>query len=240
MWLGIDAATDYLSLALWQAGAPVAHIGMRCQETQAEDVFTLLEFLMRQNRLTPDALIGVGVARGPGSFTGVRVGLSLAKTVGQMLGIPVHPVDTLDALAWGCEGAEWVAPMLDARRGAVFGALYRRGGDSWETVLGGRLIAVEDWLDLVDATVPQGAVTSVVGAGLNRHREAVTARDPSRWHSASGIGSAALALAVAKLAEQRGQADWMVDAEGLSALYLREPQAVIDWERRQREGGRLV
>jgi tRNA threonylcarbamoyladenosine biosynthesis protein TsaB len=75
--------------------------------------------------------IAVGV--GPGTFTGLRIGVATARGLGQALGIPLHPVSSLEALAAGLAEAETTAPgrallpLVDARRGQVFAALYRAG-----------------------------------------------------------------------------------------------------------------
>ena len=86
--------------------------------------------------------IAVGV--GPGTFTGLRIGVATARGLGQGLGVPLHPVSSLEALAAGiAAGAEAapgtpILPLIDAKRGQVFASLHL-AGEPLETRVGARL-----------------------------------------------------------------------------------------------------
>ncbi|HEY9723698.1 MAG TPA: tRNA (adenosine(37)-N6)-threonylcarbamoyltransferase complex dimerization subunit type 1 TsaB, partial [Oscillatoriaceae cyanobacterium] len=170
---------------------------------------------------------GIGVAMGPGGFTGVRTGLAAAKTIAQVLGLPVYGIGTLDALAFQFPGPHLVSAMLDARRQLVFAGLYRVEGDRLTVVRPAELMPFTDWRAiLAEATEPVLAV----GEGASRHREAleeIGALVPSdALMAASG-------LPVARLAEQRLEAGVPSELETLEPRYLREPQAVVNWEAAQ-------
>ena len=95
-----------------------------------------VEELLAASGLKIGDLKGIGVAIGPGSFTGLRVGLSYAKGLARAVGIPLAGVPTLDAmaLAWRSGGppGTQLCPILDARRGEVYAALYRFATDALE------------------------------------------------------------------------------------------------------------
>jgi tRNA threonylcarbamoyladenosine biosynthesis protein TsaB len=125
--LALDTATPVLSAALaagerhWyrEAGAEMSH---------SESLFDLVEGLLREAGQGPEDLGAVACMRGPGSFTGLRIGFSAAKGMALALGIPLIACPTLDCMAY--PWSPWpglILPVLDAKRGCFFTALYAGG-----------------------------------------------------------------------------------------------------------------
>jgi tRNA threonylcarbamoyladenosine biosynthesis protein TsaB len=110
--LAFDTATDVATSALVADGEVLGERGSRAA-TLLEDVDALLRQAGMQTRAVDALAVGIG----PGSFTGVRIGLSTARGLALALGVPVAGVSTLDALAAGAPGA---LPVIDARRREVF------------------------------------------------------------------------------------------------------------------------
>jgi tRNA threonylcarbamoyl adenosine modification protein YeaZ len=110
--LAFDTATDVATSALLSDGEVLGERASRAK-TLLEDV----DALFRQASARPRDLDAIVVGTGPGSFTGTRVGLAVARGLGLALGVEGAGVSTLDALAAGADGA---LPMVDARRGEVF------------------------------------------------------------------------------------------------------------------------
>ena len=110
--LAFDTATDVATSALVDGGEVLGERASRAA-TLLEDVDALLRQAGMQTRDVEALAVGIG----PGSFTGVRIGLSTARGLALALGIPVAGVSTLDALAAGAPGA---LPVIDARRREVF------------------------------------------------------------------------------------------------------------------------
>jgi tRNA threonylcarbamoyladenosine biosynthesis protein TsaB len=91
------------------------------------DLMPCFEDLLKKTDLTPGQLEGIAVAIGPGSFTGIRVGLALAKGLSQGLALPIVGVSTLAALASQIPYArEDICPVMSSRKGEVFAALFKR------------------------------------------------------------------------------------------------------------------
>ncbi len=98
---------------------------------RAERLFPIIVELLQHCGLSPREINSVGVGRGPGSFTGVRNAVMAAKMIAQVLNLPIYAPTTLEIMTYGVEEEGLIAPVLDARRGEVYYALYRRvGGES--------------------------------------------------------------------------------------------------------------
>ncbi|MBW3593726.1 MAG: tRNA (adenosine(37)-N6)-threonylcarbamoyltransferase complex dimerization subunit type 1 TsaB, partial [Actinobacteria bacterium] len=110
--LAFDTATDIATLALVRDGGVLAE-----RSSRAVRILDDVHGVLGEAGLTADDVEGLVVGRGPGSYTGLRMGLITARTLAFSLGIPVAGVSTLDALREGSGGA---VPVIDARRGEVF------------------------------------------------------------------------------------------------------------------------
>src|SRR4051794_23912656 len=110
--LAFDTATDVATSALVLDGAPLAE-----RASKAVRVLLDVDDMLREAGLEADALDAIAVGTGPGSFTGLRMGLATARSLAFSLDLPVAGVSTLDALAAGSPGA---LPVIDARRREVF------------------------------------------------------------------------------------------------------------------------
>lgn len=124
--LALDTALQRCSAAIWRDGAVLtAEIEDR-EKGHAERIAPMVDALLRKAVIRPKDLDRLGVIVGPGGFTGVRVGLAFARAMGLAAGAGVVGVASLEALAANVgDGA--VAPVIDARRGQVYAALYEDG-----------------------------------------------------------------------------------------------------------------
>ena len=228
MLLGLNTATPHLALALVEDGALVAELGRDVGSEHSEAVFVLLEALFGWSGRRRDELRGIGVAVGPGGFTGVRTGLAVAKTIAQVLEVPVYGVETLAALAWQYPGAPLVCPLLDARRGLVFAGLYRPGPEGPVAIVEPALYPFEAWREQM-LLRPDASELLWVGEGAERHRSEIVDAG-RRWRVPPMAQMAAGATSVALLAAARLAAGAPSDGAALAPRYLREPQAVVNWE----------
>lgn len=128
-WLSLDSTGESYSLALWRGPQLLAECSGGQPRQHLVQLFPALDLLCRQAGLKVGDLRGVAVTAGPGSFTGVRTGLLVAKTLAQTGKFPVFPVDTLEALAGNAVEGDSVVAALDARKGEIVWARYqvRRG-----------------------------------------------------------------------------------------------------------------
>ncbi len=153
-WLSLDSTGESYSLALWRGPQLLAECSGGQPRQHLVQIFPALDLLCRQSGLKVGDLRAVAVTAGPGSFTGVRTGLLVAKTLAQIGRFPVYPVDTLEALAANAVEGDSVVAGLDARKGEIIWARYR--------VRRGLPIL----LDPARLTTPQEFIDSIPGGSL--------------------------------------------------------------------------
>lgn len=121
--LALDTTSDSGSVAVRRDGATVAELSLRSSEGTAHLVFPAIEEVLRVAQVSLTDVDCFAAASGPGSFTGVRVGLSVVKGLGEAAGKPVAGISNLRALSWFGQGPQRAA-VMDARRGDVYTAVY--------------------------------------------------------------------------------------------------------------------
>jgi tRNA threonylcarbamoyladenosine biosynthesis protein TsaB len=184
--------------------------------------------LLGRHGLEPSQVGQVYVCVGPGSFTGLRVGVTVARTLAQGIeGLKLVAVPTVEAVAenFGPNDAAHVAVVLDAKYGQVYAALFRPSPDGPVEVLAPRLAAPEGFL----AECPRPVV--LAGEGLAYHR--LEGTDVSLAPENLGLPSSET---VWRAGRRRAEAGKFIPLNHLLPIYLRKPEAVRLWESRQGRG----
>lgn len=234
--LGIDTSTALLSAAVLDDGRLVAECARESTQSKdrrpgrsnhAEGLIPIIDEVLRRAETGFSSLSLVGVAVGPGSFTGLRIGISTAKGLVYGSDTPVLGVRTLEAAAYRVptgDGATFICPMIDARKGEVYGALYRRAGTSFECVVEDSLAAPETLARQVDSMAAGPCV--FVGTGAEAYAEVIVRCTGGRGQVTGGADYPSTAFAVARMAEERFRIGPVTTAEPLIPHYIRPPDAV--------------
>jgi tRNA threonylcarbamoyladenosine biosynthesis protein TsaB len=225
--LAVDTSTQSGSLAVLREERLLGLIGTSTEETYSSRLFRHLRFLLEELRLALDQFDLFSVAAGPGSFTGLRVGLAAVKGWAEAYGKPVAAVSVLEAVA---AQATTQAPLLisvvDARRGQLFGAVYeRRGAD---LALRGEevVLAPEEFFASLAGLVGQEA--AVVSPTPSIVADALEG-SPFRGLPVESVSSL-LAGTIGRLGYRRAARGESSDALGLDANYVRRPDAEVKWK----------
>lgn len=127
--LTIDTATNCSSIAITEGGVSdgnaLASLSLNTRVTHSRRLLSSIEYLMQQAEYNWSDLNGITVSVGPGSFTGLRIGMATAKGLAMAANLPLLGVSTLDALASRCLTSKLICAVQDARKKEVYTALYR-------------------------------------------------------------------------------------------------------------------
>jgi tRNA threonylcarbamoyladenosine biosynthesis protein TsaB len=213
--LAIETSTLAGGVALLDDERIVGEYALDLRVTHSERVMAAVDRLLTDTRWAAGDLEGLAVAVGPGSFTGLRIGLGTVKGLALALGLRVAAVPTLDAMASALPFAAWpVCPVIDARKGEVYASLYRWTGTAMRREWDYLALAPEVLADrLVEPTI-------LVGDGAAGIRSPHGRRAPTvpRIPAASAVG--VLGLECLRRAQY-------VDAPDLVPIYLRPSEAEL-------------
>jgi tRNA threonylcarbamoyladenosine biosynthesis protein TsaB len=233
--LAVETSTLTGAVALLEAGAVVAESRVSVAVTHGERLVSAIDGVLRAARRELAEIEAFAVALGPGSFTGLRIGLSTVKGLAFATGKPAVGVPTLDALAWRLPYCAYpICPVLDARKNEVYAGLYRTLAGRLERLEGPRAMPpaalAEELRDgsagpvvfVGDAVGRFGPIFSEI-LGARARLAPADLRMPSAV-TVGELGGAALA---------RGEA---ADPGSLVPLYVRPSEAELARERRQGAG----
>jgi tRNA threonylcarbamoyladenosine biosynthesis protein TsaB len=219
--LSIDTTTEFGSLALVEGDTVVEELPLHSSDGFGHILYTHLERLLAKHRWKAEEIDCLAAASGPGSFTGIRVGLAAVKGLGEVLGKPVVAVSNLQAIAW-FGWAPLRATVLDARRGEVYGAVY---SSSLDMVCPEMVTKFAAWL----ASLPEGEL-EFLSTDFSPFRHALTG---TRFEEAPVREvPRALAAAIGKIAANHFARGLAGDPAGVDANYVRRSDAELFWKDR--------
>jgi tRNA threonylcarbamoyladenosine biosynthesis protein TsaB len=215
--LAIDTTSEFGSLALVDTSGVVAELPIHSLDGFSHVLYGHLTSFLEDHRLTLTDITGFASAAGPGSFTGVRVGLAAVKGLAEATGKPAVAVSNLQALAAFGE-LPLRATLLDARRGDIFGAVYN---SSLEIVRPEVVMKFEAWLE----SLPEGV--EFVSTEMDRFEAsfANTRFAEAPCQEAPRV----LAGAIGRIAWQRLERGETGDPALLDANYVRRSDAELFW-----------
>ena len=215
--LTIDTASDMASVALSREGALEAELTWRCPRNHSRELLPAVEYLLQRSGVDKGELTAVFVCIGPGSYTGLRVGIASAKGLAFALRLPIVGVGRLEADAY--QHADFTGPICAvhrAGRGELAWAVYRSASSGWQQVLAPRLTTPEELL--ASARRPTLFCGEIDDELAPRLRDTLGAK--ARFTSAAT--SLRRAATIAELAWHRLAAGKANDAASLRPIYLRE------------------
>ena len=148
--VAIDTATRMAGLALYDGETVRAEASWLSRNNHSVELMPALDRILAQQQVGPEHLAAVVVAKGPGSFTGLRIGMSVAKGLAQAQGIPIFGVPTLEILTVPhSEQRRPVWAIIQAGRGRLCAAFYRRRSGRWRQDGDLHLTTVEELVPLI-------------------------------------------------------------------------------------------
>jgi len=232
--LALETSTLVSSVAVATSDTLLAEITLQTKKTHSEILMPHIDQLLKMAQLGKKDIKAIAVSIGPGSFTGLRIGLSTAKALAYGLNIPVIGVSTLAAMAYGCPVPGVIlSPILDAQKGNVYQSLFEWRNGELREIMPARVIAIDEAL----REIPGNQLPVIVlGEAAVLHRAKIEqAGHPlvmaaphiviQRAGSVAGLGQKLLAQGIEH------------DVMTLEPSYIRRSEAEVLWE--QRNGVKL-
>ncbi|MEK4182289.1 MULTISPECIES: tRNA (adenosine(37)-N6)-threonylcarbamoyltransferase complex dimerization subunit type 1 TsaB [Bacillus] len=169
--LAIDTSNHTLGIALVKDSTVIGESITYLKKNHSVRAMPTVEALMKECGVAPSELSKIVVAKGPGSYTGVRIGVTIAKTLAWTLSIPISAVSSLETLAANGQYFDgWISPLFDARRGQVYTGLYTFKEGKIKEIKPDQNILLTDWLHELKQT---GKPVLFLGQDVHLHEESI-------------------------------------------------------------------
>ena len=231
--LALDSSASPASAALLEDGKILSEFYINTKQTHSQTLMPMAEAVLRLSAKTLDDVDCLAVSAGPGSFTGVRIGVSCVKGLAMARNIPCAGVSTLRAMAENARGLDGiVCAVMDARCGQVYNALFRVENGEIERLCADRALPISE---LYAECKAYGDKLLLVGDGAALCHKTFSAfgarllQPQQQFQRASGVAIAA---------QEQLCAGQTVTPDALMPIYLRLPQAERELKKKQESGGR--
>ena len=258
--LAMDTSTRTGSVAVAEEDGLIAEYALNIAETHTSRLMPMIDEVLKDANLTITGVDAIAVGLGPGSFTGLRIGIATAKALAMALNKPIVGIPTLDALAHNLPcTSNLICPILDAKRGEIYAALYRRHGYTLEKLTENLVLPMRELLSKIsnikyqirEAVLPSAVSKrqiknsqllkyskidekiTFLGDAINIYRDLIEQELGKKASFAPHYLRLPRAGNVADLAFKRLKAGEECDLHRIKPLYVRRAEAEVRWEERK-------
>lgn len=228
--LALDSATDIASCAIMENENLLGEITINCKRQHSVILLPLIDTLLRELNIKISELDGFVVAKGPGSFTGLRIGVACVKGLAQGSNKPFVAVSSLDSLAYNMAYTEGIiCPILDALRGNVYTALYEFIDHKLTKTTDYMILSIEE---LSEMLISKQKVVHFIGDGLLKNRDELLSRNSS-WFTAPPSLNLIKASSACEIGKELLLAGIHENLYDFVPIYLRKCSAERELERKK-------
>lgn len=226
--LSVDSSSKVATVAILKDDVLLGEYILNDKREHSVILMPLIETLLKECNLTIDDIDGYVVSKGPGSFTGLRIGMATVKGMSFGNNKPYISISSLDALAYNLISFNGIiCPIMDALRENVYTALYKNNNDSLEKIMDYTALDIDE---LVNLLKDKNEEVIFVGDGLYKHKKYICDNFPKAHFApvhlniirASSLGELGLNLLK----------NGICDDSNSAPIYLKKPQAERELERR--------
>ena len=230
MWLGIETSSLVSSVALMDESCLIGELTIQAGLTHSEQLVPHIDMLLRASQVKKSELKGIMVSIGPGSFTGLRIGMGTAKAMAYALQIPLYGVMTMDSLARNVAYTDrTICTIIDAQKKHVYAGIYKYEGNELVCKEEHFVIAANDLLDRLRASEEH---VVFLGDGVPVYKEEILEKMGDLAIFAPAHANRQRAAAVGTLAQVYFAQGIYESADEFVPEYLRKSQAEREREER--------
>jgi len=225
--LAVDTSSNVASAAIVDGEKLVCECILNNKLTHSQTLMPMIDEVFKKSELTPENIDLFAVSNGPGSFTGLRIGVTTTKGLAHATNKPVCGVNTLEALAYNLPFCPHIiAPIMDARREQVYNAFYKWENSVLKEIVAPRAISLDDCLKELEALDKK---VIFLGDGVPVFREKITEKLKEQALFAPQHTCTQRASCVAECAKNKES----INYSELAPSYLRKSQAEREAEERE-------
>ena len=219
--LSIDTASNICGVSILEDTHLICKLDQDTGRTHSENLMPMIQQAFKQSNLSLQDIDLLACDKGPGSFTGIRIGIATVKAFHDSLGIPCVGVNSLEALAYSIKKEGLIASIIDCKNDNCYFALYQLKNGNYEEIISPTAETITDALTLCQQNSSNSTNLTFVGDGSEKYKELILAKfencvlAPSKNNSLNSyyVGLAGLAK------------DEEKKSEDILPLYLKKPQA---------------
>ena len=226
--LAVDSSSKVATAALIKDGNLLSEITLNDKREHSVILMSLIEDLLNDNDLTINDIDGFVVSKGPGSFTGLRIGMATIKGLSFGSKKPYVSVSSLDALALSASNFDGIiCPVMDALRNSVYTALYKSSNNKLEKITEYSALDLDELIELIKS---KNEKVIFIGDGLDKYKDYLSQNcpncyfPPNHLNRASALGEIGYNMLVNE----------EYDDSNSSPFYLKKPQAEREYEQRMK------
>lgn len=224
--LGVDSSSHVASVAVWENGLITGEYTINHPKTHSQKLMPMLEAMFKELDLKVSELDAIAITAGPGSFTGVRIGVSTVKALAQPHNTPIVGVSSLEAVAYGFAGYEGtICVMMDARKNEVYAGVYQWKEGTIVSVYEETALSPDELLEKLQNV--SGKIM-LAGDGLPKYGEMFREKLGERLQIAPASASRQRASLVIEAA--LNHLDEVTDYSKVEIEYLRKSEAETTYE----------
>lgn len=227
--LAVDTSSSVAAVSVIDERELLGEFILNHKKTHSQKLVPMIDELMKNLGLRPEDIDIYAASSGPGSFTGLRIGITTIKAMAFAAKKPVVGIPTLDALAYNVqsEKSSLVCPMMDARNNQVYTALYKNEEGKQLNITGYMGIPVQDLVQMIRG---KNSEVVFVGDGVLLHKEFLKSEFGGRCSFAPQCLLLQRASSVAQLALFKASAGKLESSFDMLPFYLRKSQAEREFE----------
>lgn len=220
--LAMDTSNQTMAIAVMEDQTILGQIQTMVNKTHSKTLMPAIDYLMKSVSLTPADLDRIAVAQGPGSYTGLRIGVTTAKTLASTLSIELVGVSSLKTIAANCmKEPGWIVPLFDARRKNVYAGAYQWQDNELVNVLADQHLPLDKLLALL-----KDQPCYFVGADVKKFQDVIAKSLPFAKINSIEQWNYPNAIVISQLAQKE---EPVVDIDRFLPNYLKRVEAEEKW-----------
>lgn len=230
--LAIDTSNHTLTVAVSEQQNILAEYTAYVKRDHSTKLMPAIDQVLQAAELAVSDLEAIVVADGPGSYTGVRIGVTTAKTMSWSLDIPLYTVSSLESLAYNlCMSEEMICPFIDARRGLVFTGLYENKGTKMIGLIEDQNTSFSTWIERLKSEILATQRIIFISPDLEVYKDEIKSQFGEQALFAPSYINSARATSLCLAYETKHPRA----VHEVAPRYLRLSEAEVNWQKQQEE-----